>query len=115
MMKGAFNRAVSYALFSKNPDKRLFKSSLYKRFTYKGANRKLIYRPSINNPKTYKKTQEYNWGNYVSYVYKADDSMETINGNKVIRRQARKLWRQFHLLLKTSEEKLCQNPEPPSQ
>lgn len=112
-MKGAFNRAVSYALFSKNPDKRLFKSSLYKRFTYKGASRKLIYRPSKHNPKIYKKTKEYNWGNYLSYVYKANNSMETINGNNVIRKQTRKLWGQFHLLLKSSEEKLSKNYKLP--
>ena len=108
-MKGAFNRAVSYALYSKNPDKSLFKSRLYKRFTYKGAKRKLIYRPSKHNPEVYIKTKEYNWGNYLSYVYKADDAMKTINGNNAIKKQSGNLWGEFHRLMKLHEKKLSQN------
>lgn len=108
-MKGSFNRAVSYAMYSKNPDKSLFKSRLYKRFTYKGAKRKLIYRPSKHNPKVYIKTKEYNWGNYLSYVYKADDSMKTINGNNAIKKQSGNLWGEFHRLMKLHEKKLSEN------
>lgn len=105
-MKGAFNRAVSFAKHSKNPDKSIFKSSLYKRFTYKGAKRKLIYRPSINDPKVYKPSREYNWGNYLTYVFKADEAMKTINGNSAIKKQSRKVWSEFHRLMKINELKL---------
>ena len=50
-MKGAFHRAAAYALHSKNPDKSLFKSRLYKRFTHKGYERRLVYRPLKDDPK----------------------------------------------------------------
>jgi hypothetical protein len=105
-MKGAFNRAVSLALHSKNPEKSIFKSRLYKRFTHKGAKRKLIYRPSKHDPKVYKPSKEYNWGNYLTYVNKANDAMKTINGNSAIKKQSRKLWGEFHRLMKMHEHKL---------
>jgi hypothetical protein len=105
-MKGAFHRATAYALHSKNPDKSLFKSRLYKRFTHKGYERRLIYRPLKDDPKTYKKTKKYDWGNYLSYVYKADKSMISINSNNEIKRQSRKSWSEFHKLMKYHEKKL---------
>lgn len=110
-MKRAFNMAVSYALYGKNPDKSLFKSRLYKRFTYKGAEGKLIYRPSKDDPKLYNKTKKYNWGNYLSYVNKADDSMKIINGNNAIKKQSRKIWGEFHGLMKLHEKRLIKESE----
>lgn len=96
----SFKKSASFARNSKNPDKRIFKSKLFKRFTHKGAKRKLIYRPSkIENTK-YVKSKEYNWGNYLSYVLKADITMKEINGSDLIKRQSRKLWRNFNKLLK---------------
>ena len=105
-MKGAFHRAVSFAKYSKNKDESLFKSRLYNRFTFKGAKRKLIYRPSREDPKVYKPSREYNWGNYLTYVYKADEAMKTINENSAIKKQSRKLWGEFHRLMKRHEEEL---------
>lgn len=105
-MKGSFNRAVSYAINGKSPDTRLFKSRLYKRFTHRGAKRKIIYRKDKNNPNEYVKSKEYNWGNYLSYVYKADNVMLSINGDNLIKRQSRKLWTQFHKLILISENKI---------
>jgi hypothetical protein len=105
-MKSAFNRAVSFAMHSKNPDKSLFKSRLYKRFTYKGANRKLIHRPLKSNPKVYKPSREYDWGNYLTYVNKADEAMKKINENNAIKKQSRKVWGNFHRLMRIHELKL---------
>ena len=105
-MKGAFNRAVSFAIHSKNPDKNLFKSRLYKRFTHKGAKRRLIYRPLKNDPKVYKPSREYDWGNYLTYIYKSDDAMKTINENNAIKKQSRKLWGEFNRLMKIHELEL---------
>ena len=102
-MKGAFNRATYCALYAKNPDNRLFKKRLYKKFTFRGAKRRLLYKQSKENPKIYERTKKYDWGNYLSYVYKANDSMKIINGNDVIKRQARKLWHRFHKLIYDSE------------
>jgi len=108
-MKGAFNRSASFALNSKNPDKSIFKSRLYSRFTHKGANRKMKYRPLPNNPKQYEVTKEYNWGNYLSYVNNTNEKMSSINGDNIIKKQSRKVWAKFNALMKVHESKLKKN------
>ena len=105
-MKRSFKKSTSLAINSKNPDKRLFKSNLYKRFTHRGAKRKLIYRPSKNDPKKYEKSKKYYWGNYLSYIYKANDSMQSLNKSDIIKKQGRKFWRKFYLLMKHHENRL---------
>lgn len=105
-MKRSFKKSTSLAINSKNPDKSLFKSNLYKRFTHRGAKRKLIYRPSKLDPTKYEKTKKYNWGNYLSYIYKANDSMKSINKSDVIKKQGRKFWRNFIFLMELSENKI---------
>lgn len=105
-MKSTFKRSASLALYSKNPDKRIFKSTLYKRFTFKGAKRKLIYKPSKENSLIYQKTKEFYWGNYLSYVFKANSSFKRLNGDNSIRKQSRKIWRKFHVLMKTHTRRL---------
>jgi hypothetical protein len=105
-MKSTFKRSSSLAKHSKNPDKNLFKSRLYKRFTHLGANRKLIYRPSKEDKTVYEKTKEYYWGNFLSYIYKANESMKSINGDNSIKKQSRKFWNQFNKIMKFHECKL---------
>ena len=103
-MKRSFKKSASLSKYSKNPDDKIFKSRLYKRFTHRGAKRKLIHRPSKDDPTVYVPTKEYYWGNYLSYVYKANESMKIINGNSnIIRRQSRKLWSRFHKLMEFHE------------
>ena len=51
-------------------------------------------------------SKKYNWGNYLTYVYKADDTMKTINGNNAIKKQSRRLWGKFHRLMKLHEKRL---------
>lgn len=99
----SFKKSASLAKNSKNPDKRIFKSRLYKRFTYRGAKRKLIYRPSKTDRTKYVKSKEFNWGNYLSYIYKANDAMKELNGLLSIKRQSRKLWKNFTRLIKMYE------------
>ncbi|HEY9082491.1 MAG TPA: reverse transcriptase domain-containing protein [Vicingaceae bacterium] len=105
-MKNSFKKSTSLALHSKNPDKSLFKSKLYKRFTHRGAKRKLIYRPSKTDKTVYEKSNEYYWGNYLSYINKANDSMKSINGGDFVKRQSRKFWKKFHDLMKFHEARL---------
>lgn len=107
-MKRSFRKSASLALHSKNPDKSIFKSKLYKRFTHKGAKRKLIYRPSKIDPTKYERTKKYYWGNYLSYVYKANDSMKTINESDAIKKQGRKFWKRFNLLMTFHEKRVRQ-------
>lgn len=105
-MKSAFKRSTSLAIYGKNPDKSLFKSRLYKRFTHRGARRKLIYRPSNSDKTVYEKTNKYYWGNYLSYIYKANESMKSINGGDHVKRQGRKFWRKFNELMKFHNARL---------
>lgn len=105
-MKSSFKKSTSLAIHSKNPDKSLFKSRLYKRFTHRGAKRKLIYRPSKADKTVYEKTNEYYWGNYLSYINKANESMKSINGDDFIKRQSRKFWKKFNDLMKFHESRL---------
>ncbi len=105
-MKSSFKKSTSLAIHSKNPDRSLFKSRLYKRFTHRGAKRKLIYRPSKADKKVYEKTKEYYWGNYLSYINKANESMKSINGDNIIKRQSRKFWKKFNDLMKFHESRL---------
>jgi len=96
----SFKKSASLSKYSKNPDKRIFKSKLFKRFSYRGSKRKLIYRPSIDDKTKYVKTKEYNWGNYLSYVYKANFTMREINQDDSIKKQTRKFWKNFNHLMK---------------
>lgn len=105
-MKSSFKKSTSLAIHSKNPDKSLFKSRLYKRFTHRGAKRKLIYRPSKEDKTVYEKTNEYYWGNYLSYINKANESMKSINGDNFVKRQSRKFWKKFNDLMKFHEARL---------
>jgi hypothetical protein len=106
-MKRSFKKSSSLAINSKNPDKSIFKSRLYKRFTHRGAKRKLIYHPSKEDRTVYIKTKKYYWGNYLSYINKANDSMKSLNGEKdVIKKQSRKFWSQFYKLMKFHDNKV---------
>lgn len=106
-MKRSFKKSSSLAIHSKNPDESLFKSRLYKRFTYRGAKRKLIYHPSELDPTVYEKTKKYYWGNYLSYINKANDSMKSLNGGKdIIKKQSRKFWNRFYKLMTFHEAKI---------
>jgi len=105
-MKSSFKKSTSLAIHSKNPDKSLFKSKLYKRFTYRGAKRKLIFRPSKADKKVYEKTNEYYWGNYLSYINKSNETMKSINGDNFVKRQSRKFWKRFDDLMKFHEARL---------
>ncbi|RXG21109.1 reverse transcriptase/maturase family protein [Leeuwenhoekiella aequorea] len=105
-MKRSFKKSTSLALNSKNPDKSIFKSRLYKRFTHRGAKRRKIYHPSKTDPTKYVETRKYDWGNYLSYVYKANDAMISINKSDAIKYQSRRFWKRFHQLMIFHESKL---------
>jgi hypothetical protein len=91
-MKRAFKRSVSLAIHADSTDDKIHKSKLYKKFTHKGAKRRLI-----RNGKT--KNYRYDWGNYLSYVEKANSTFRDFNGTDVIKRQSRKSWSRFNELM----------------
>ena len=95
-MKSTFKRSVSLAINAKSTDDKIHKGSLFKRFTYRGAKRRQIF-----NGKT--KTYRFDWGNYLSYVEKANVAFNDFNNNgNQIKKQSRKSWNRFNKLMNNS-------------
>ncbi|WP_207494514.1 reverse transcriptase domain-containing protein [Aridibaculum aurantiacum] len=103
-MKRSIRRRKYYAIFNKTIHRgKLFKGSLFKRFTHIGAHRRRIYK---RHPKIKSKfiiTEKFDWGNYLSYAYMA---AKVIPDNK-IRKQLRRHWTKFHALLNDAEVKIA--------
>lgn len=108
-MKRSITRGAYYASRSTNPDRTLYKTRLYKRFTTRGAKRRLIWKPDPHNPGKFIKTNQQDWGNYFSYINKADNAFYNINGKPVIKRQGRKIWNKFHQEIKEAEQVIKSN------
>jgi hypothetical protein len=72
----------------------IFKRRILKKFSYKGAQRR---RKWIKEPKTgyFKKSEHYDWGNFLSYATKASKVMVR---NK-IKQQIKNHWNKLHQLL----------------
>lgn len=100
-MKRSFYRAASLAINAKTTDDKIHKGSLYKRFTYKGSKRRMIH-----NGKT--KTTRYDWGNYLSYVEKANIAFKEFNEGDQIKKQSRKIWGRFHYLMEKSNNEVME-------
>lgn len=99
-MKRAFARSRFYAIHNKTETKgEIFKSRLYKKFTYIGAERRRIYQRHPNKSNKFILTNRYDWGNFITYAKLAE---QTIVDNK-IGRQMKKNWRKFHELMKKIE------------
>ncbi|WP_026810516.1 reverse transcriptase domain-containing protein [Arenibacter latericius] len=105
-MKRSFKRSTSLAINAKSTDDKIHKSALYKRFTYKGAKRRKLYTPDPLNPNKFKESFRYDWGNYLSYVNKANDAFRHFNQGDQIKRQSRKAWSNFHVLMVKSLNKI---------
>ena len=87
-MKRTIRRAKHFSskIHSKNKNV-IFKRRILKKFSYKGAKRTRKY---IWDEKTKKfiKSESYNWGNFLSYAYKASNIMVS---NK-IKQQTKRHW-----------------------
>lgn len=95
-MKRSVKRAKHFANRKYNHNKgTIFKRRIFKKFSYKGAkrNRKYIW---DNNEKKFLKTDSYNWGNFLSYAYKAANIMV----NNKIKQQTKRHWNILNKLLK---------------
>lgn len=75
----------------------LFKNRLYKRYSHWGAKRKRLYIRDKYNPEKFIPTDRYNWGNFLSYVYKADNVFK----EGKIRAQVKRHWKVLNKLIKT--------------
>lgn len=95
-MKRAVRRAKHYSTRRFNPNKGIiFKRRLFKKFSYKGAKRirKYVWSESQNK---FIKSDSYNWGNFLSYAYKASNIME----KNIIRQQTKRHWNILNDLIK---------------
>jgi len=95
-MKRTIRRAKH---FSKNPFSKnkgvVFKRRILKKFSYKGAKRTRKYLWNIDE-KRFIKTNSYNWGNFLSYAYKANAIMV----NSKIKQQTKRHWNILNQLIK---------------
>ena len=95
-MKRAVARAKYYAVHNKSKSKgELFKSRLYKKFTFKGSQRRKIYTRDKNDKHKYIFKYRYDWGNFLTYAYMA---ARIIPDNK-IKKQLKRHWRIFQKLI----------------
>lgn len=95
-MKRSVKRAKNHSLKRFNKKKgKIFKRRILKKFTYKGAQRRRKY---IKDPIThhFTKSDFYDWGNFLSYAYKAAKFMDNNN----IKGQVKNHWKKIEILLK---------------
>ncbi|MCX7547772.1 reverse transcriptase domain-containing protein [Xanthomarina sp. F1114] len=107
----SIKRGKFYASKAHHSSKGLFKERLIKRFTILGGKRRLKRVLDPANPGKYKKDplKRYDWGNYFSYLLKANEAMKDLNGGEdTIKRQSRKIEGNFHRALKHPDTKLKQ-------
>lgn len=96
-MKRGTRRGKYYAAkMYKGVPQELFQNRLYKRYSHWGAKRTRIYIRDKSNPKKFIPTERYNWGNFLSYAYKA--AMTFRNGT--IKNQVKRHWKILNQLIK---------------
>lgn len=104
-MKRSFRRGAHFAKAAHIPSKALFETRLYKRYTHFGAKRRLKWIPDIKSITGYSPSKQNEWGNFISYLNKANYVMYNINKENTISKQYRKVWTKFHeLKAKTYKE-----------
>jgi hypothetical protein len=101
-MNRAFTSSRFYTYHNRTATKgKVFKSRLYKRFTYIGAERRRIYQRHPSKLDNFFLSYKYDWGNFITY---ANLAKETIPDNK-INGQLKRHWKKFHHLMKKTETK----------
>lgn len=73
----------------------IFKTRLYKKYTYKGAQRKRIYIKDKSNPTNFIRTDRYAWGNYITYAYLGINKLP----NNKIKNQIKRHWKILNKLI----------------
>lgn len=106
-MKRSFRRGVHFAKKAHIPSNSLFEGRLYKRFTHIGARRRLKWVADVDSPTGYRRTTMYDWGNFISYLNKANAVMMDINQGDNIAKQSRKVWNKFHKLKKKAYKEIA--------
>lgn len=95
-MKRTVRRAKHFTYLNYSPTKgHLFKRRIFKKFSYKGAKRTRKYFWYAKENK-FKKSDSYNWGNFLSYAFKASEIMV----NNKIKHQTKRHWNILNKLIK---------------
>ena len=103
-MKRTLNRSAFYAKFTKNKmiKGEIFRTRLYKKYSYLGSKRRRLYKRDKNDPKMWGKTYKYDWGNYLSYAYLASNNM----AHNKIKHQVKNHWKILNELIKSKEKEI---------
>lgn len=107
-MKRSFQRGIHFASKPENKNHELFEERLYKRFSYKGAKRRLIWKPDLKSESGYSCSKEQYWGNYISYLEKANRVMKPINQDDNIKKQYRNFWKNFGKEMKSAYKEIAE-------
>ncbi|WP_277110610.1 reverse transcriptase domain-containing protein [Chryseobacterium taklimakanense] len=94
-MKRSIKRAKHFGAKKGKFQGEIFRRRLYKRFTFKGIKRYKKYKWN-DEQKKFIKSEDYNWGNFLSYADKAAGTMV----NNKIKSQVKNHWKIFHQELK---------------
>ncbi len=105
-MKRAFRRGAHFAKKAHIPADSLFETRLYKRYTHLGAKRRLKWQLDSESPTGYSRSKQYYWGNFISYLEKANLVMKELNNDDSIARQYRKVWGKFHEIKKLTYKEI---------
>lgn len=96
-MKRHIHRSKFFAKHIRNKTRgTIFKRRILKKYTFLGAKRRRIWKLNRKN-NTFKKTDRYDWGNFISYAYKAANVMM----NNKIKQQTRKHWNKVNSLIRS--------------
>ena len=105
-MKRSFRRGAHFAKSAHISSNSLFETRLYKRFTHLGSKRRIKWIADKNSATGYSSSKQTDWGNFISYLNKANFVMKEINKDDSIAKQKRKIWNKFHLLKKVTYDEL---------
>jgi len=94
-MKRSIFKGAFYSKLDKSKSG-IFRSRLYRKFSYKGASRKRIYRQDPTDATKWLVTHKYNWGNFISYANLAQNKLP----NNKIKGQVRRHWNILNQLIK---------------
>ena len=95
-MKRSVRRAKHFSTRTYNHNKGvIFKRRIFKKFSYKGAKRTRKYVWN-EDKKKFIKTDTYNWGNFLSYAFKASNIMV----NNKIKQQTKRHWNILNELIR---------------
>jgi hypothetical protein len=97
-MKKSIKRGKFHAKYNRTYAKgKLFMNRLYKRFTYLGSSRRILYKRDPVNKSNFILSKKLDWGNYLTYAKLASNILPD---NK-IKSQISRHWKIFHALVKS--------------